>query len=148
LGDDSVGIRVARMLRRLALGKGVTILALPELDLSLIEAFEGARGVILVDALRSGKPPGTVSKYSVSAWEEPPVEIPALHGLRLKDVVGLANEAGLLGCPVIIIGVEPRNCRPGGRVSREVSAALPRAVNMVVDALDEFGPPNRGHSPG
>ena len=50
MGDDSVGIRVARMLRRLALGKGVTILALPELDLSLIEAFEGARGVILVDA--------------------------------------------------------------------------------------------------
>lgn len=126
---------VAERLTRLPLGKDVTVHSQPELNLSLIEKFEGASAVVLVDALRSGKPPGAISVYTISGRGDPPVELPSLHGLRLPDLVALAGESGLLSCRISVVGVEPKNCKPGKRISREIRSALPLMIDKIVAAL-------------
>lgn len=135
MGDDGIGIRVAKALLRRSIGKNVAVYACQGLDLSLIEKLEGASVVVLVDALRSGKPPGTVSRYSISSKDDLPVEIPSLHGLRLPDLLALANDAGLLACPMIVVGVEPKNFGPGRRMSRELKSSIPTVVDEVVASL-------------
>ena len=137
--DDGIGIRVAEELRHRSLGKDVNVYEYQQLDLSLIERLQGASKVLLVDALQSGKLPGTVSKYSIAGADGPPVQLPSLHGLRLGDLFALAGNAGLLDCPVTIVGVEPRDCRPGERMSLELEASLPSVVNEVVSELETQG---------
>ncbi len=133
--DDGVGIQVARELKQHDLGKGVLVYDYQEMDLSLLRYFQGASKVVVVDALKSGKPPGTISKYSIATREGPLLQLPSLHGLQLYDMFDLANQAGLLSCPVIIVGVEPKDCSVGEEMTEELMDALPRAVDEVIKEL-------------
>ena len=133
--DDAIGIHVAREVRQRNFGKEVRVYDYQEMDLSLLGYFQGASKLVVVDAFKSGKPPGTVSKYSIAPREEPLSQLPSLHSLQLFDIFDLASQAGLLSCPVIIIGVEPKDCSPGEEMSEELTAALPRAVGEVIKEL-------------
>lgn len=133
--DDGIGIRVARELMRHPPEKSIKIYVYRELDLSLIEGLQGASRVVVVDALQSGKPPGTVSKYSIASKEESQFQLPSLHGLGLSDLFALAKYAGLLSCPVTLVGVEPKDWRPGKRMNREVVASIPKVLAEVTQEL-------------
>ena len=64
--DDAVGVLVARALQERSLGGSIQIYEHQEADTSLLEYFEGAKKVIIVDALRAGRPPGSLTKYTIS----------------------------------------------------------------------------------
>jgi hydrogenase maturation protease len=133
--DDGIGIHVAREVRQRDLGTEVDVYDYQEMDLTLLGYFEGASKLVVVDALKSGNPPGTVSKYSIAPREDTLTQLPSLHGLQLFDLFDLAKQAGLLSCPVIIVGVEPKDCSPGEEMSEELADALPRAVDEVIKEL-------------
>ena len=135
--DDGVGLRVAQILKKGSLGRSVLVWPIPGLDLSLVEKLEGASAVVLVDALRAGKQPGSVSKHTITGRDSLPIELPSLHDLRLADLFALADDAGLLTCPVIVIGVEPKDIAPGRRLSPELEAALPGIVHEVTSTLEK-----------
>jgi Ni,Fe-hydrogenase maturation factor len=50
-------------------------------------------------------------------------------------MLDLANHAELFACPVFIVGVEPEDLSLGEGLSPSVSAALPLAVQAVLDEL-------------
>jgi hydrogenase maturation protease len=133
--DDGIGIHVAREVRQRDLGTEVDVYDYQEMDLTLLEYFQGASKIVVVDALKSGNPPGTVSKYLIAPREDTLTQLPSLHGLQLFDLFDLAQQAGLLSCPVIIVGVEPKDCSPGEEMSEELAEALPRAVDVVIKEL-------------
>jgi Ni,Fe-hydrogenase maturation factor len=51
--------------------------------------------------------------------------------MELHDLFDLASEAGLLTCPVTIIGVEPKDCRVGEGLSAELMSAVPSVIAEV-----------------
>jgi len=134
--DDGVGIQAAKELKRRDLGVGVHVFEYQTLELSLLWQFRGASKVIVVDAMRSGGTAGTVSTFAITPREGPLLEVPGLHALQLYDMFDLANQGGMLPCPVIIVGVEPADCNPGEGLTERVSAALPLVVETVVRELD------------
>ena len=109
------------------------------MDLTVIEELRGASGVIIVDSVRGGKEPGTVSKYAFTPQEGDLSELPSLHSLKLSDILDLAISSGILSCPVVIVGVEPKDDSMGIGLSPEVEAALPRAIEAVITELSEMG---------
>src|SRR4051794_10718200 len=62
--DDGAGLLVARELRKLV-AESVGIIECAGVDFELMDAWEGAELVILVDAMSSGADPGTV--YRIDA---------------------------------------------------------------------------------
>jgi hydrogenase maturation protease len=135
--DDGVGLLAAEELRRRELGPGVLVYEYHSLELSLLWQFRGASKIIIVDALRSGGSPGTVSTYTITPREGPLLELPSLHALQLYDMFDLANQSGMLPCPLTIIGVEPSACDPGEGLTEAVSAAIPQAVDAVLQELGD-----------
>jgi len=136
--DDGVGIQAAKELKRRDLGAGVHVFEYQTLELSLLWQFRGASKVIVVDAMRSGGTVGTVSTFAITPREGPLRSVPGLHALQLYDMFDLANQGGMLPCPVIIVGVEPADCSPGEGLTERVSAALPQVVEAVVRELDSM----------
>jgi hydrogenase maturation protease len=134
LKDDGIGIEVADELAG-SLGDGVLVRSYQSIDLTLLAQFEGASKVILVDALRSGGPPGAVSKYAITPNKKPLDSVSGLHSLELEDVFDLATQAGLLTCPLTIIGVEPKDVSPGEGMSDELTQAVPRVLSAIVDEV-------------
>jgi hydrogenase maturation protease len=135
MGDDGLGLRVAKALKEKELGESVSVQAYPELDLAIIGNIQDASKVIIVDAVRGGKEPGTVSKYTFARRSQDLAELPSLHGMELSDVLDIAVSSGILTCPVVIVGVEPKNDSPGTELSFEVESALPKAVEAVMKEL-------------
>ena len=131
LRDDGVGITVAKELQRRNLGEGTLVRAHQTFDLWLLSEFSGASRLIIVDAVRSGSAPGTITEYEVAPRPGPLSSLPGLHSLELHDLIDFASRMGLLSCPVTIIGVEPRDCEVGEGLSREVERTIPEVVALV-----------------
>lgn len=135
LGDDGIGIRVARALKEMNLREDVSVLEHAEMDLSIIEMFQGASKLIIIDSVKGGKKPGTVSQYTLTSRKGDLDRLSNLHSLKLTDIIDLAISAGTLTCPIIMIGVEPKNVSLGEGLSPEVERALPKAVEAVIREL-------------
>jgi hydrogenase maturation protease len=134
--DDGIGIHVAEWLKKCDLGRDVLVYDYQAVDLSLLWQFQGASRVIVVDALQSGLAPGTISRYRITEDGNPLARLPALHALQLYDMFDLASQAGLLSCPVIIIGVEPKDCSIGEGLTGEMQTALPKVIDEVIRELN------------
>jgi hydrogenase maturation protease len=134
--DDGVGLRVAQSLKKMELGENVVVQEYPEMDLTVIENFREASRVIVVDAVRGWKEPGTISKLAFVPRKSDLSELPSLHSLELSDVLDLASSAGILNCPVIVVGVEPKDDSLGNELTAEVEAALPKVIEAVIKELD------------
>lgn len=106
-------------------------------DLALIEAMEGCRKAVFVDAVVSGAPPGTLH---ILEWQ-PGVILPrgveraSSHGFGLREVLELAKTLDRLPEQVLICGIEVTSTEPGIGFTSEVAAAVPEAVDAMFQLL-------------
>lgn len=142
--DDAVGLQVAEELKRKKeeAGEafdGVSIQEYEEMDLSLLQEFKDASLLIIVDSVKSGTKPGTVSTLEVAEDSAEISGLPSLHELELADMVSLARKMGIVECPVLIVGIEPADLGLGEGLSKEVESAVPVAVRVIMAQLSGAG---------
>lgn len=137
--DDGVGPVVARDVAALRL-PGVTVVEHRE-PADLLDLWADREPVVVVDAVRSGAPPGTVHAVDVTAdgGVLPTGRRPSAagtHGVGLAEVVALARALGRLPGRLVVVGVEGVSSARGGPLTPAVAAAVPEAVRAVRDVLD------------
>jgi len=131
--DDGVGIAVARRLRE-RFPAGVTILEESGEGAALIQAWEGAAWVMLVDAVRSGAPPGTIQRLDART-----APVPAgffhysTHAFSVAEAVELARSLERLPPKLIVYGIEGENFDAGVGLS----SAVRQAVETVAEQAAE-----------
>lgn len=142
-GDDAVGPAVAAQV-----GVAVAALRIPGVEVvehedptALIALMDGHDLVVVVDAVRSGAPAGTVTVREVGHRGRPlgarPAPGPAgTHGLGLAMAVELARTLGRLPQRVLVVGVEAVGFEHGHPMSAPVLAAVPLAVGVVLEVLE------------
>ena len=129
--DDGAGIAVARRLRTL-FPTGVTILEESGAGAALIEAWQGATWVMLVDAVRSGASPGTIHRLAARAAPQPMGFFHySTHAFSVTEAVELARSLDQLPAHLVVYGIEGANFAAGVELSPEVE----RAVEAVVGRL-------------
>src|SRR5271157_6650837 len=132
-GDDGAGVAVARRLRAQFPG-GVTILEESGEGASLIQAWQGAAWVMLVDAVRSSAPPGTIHRLDARAEPMPTGFFNySTHAFSVAEAVELARSLDRLPPYLIVYGIEGENFAAGVGLS----AAVERAVEVVVERVAE-----------
>ncbi len=134
--DDGLGLAVAERLKQRNLGTNVTVEEHLEMDFTILENVRGASKIVVVDALKSGQKPGTVSKFTIAPRKGKLTALPSLHSLALTDVIDVALSSGIINSPVVIVGVEPNDDSMGEGLSPEIQSALPKAIQAVLDELD------------
>jgi hydrogenase maturation protease len=126
-GDDGVGVAVTHRLNPAGL--------VAHTPLELIDLWEGADEVFVVDAARSGAPPGTIHRIEVGREELPPgVLTGSTHTISVADVVALARTLGRLPRRLVIYGIEAGHLSHGETLSPEVEAAVGAVVAEVGSA--------------
>ena len=131
-GDDAVGLLVARRLKEDQLPQ-VEIVESRGTVTAVREAWEDAAGVIVVDAMVSGGPPGTIYRFDAHGAGVP-VELsrsPSSHGWGVAEALALGKVLQELPPCLIIYGIEGKNFGPGQEVSQEVAAAIPEAARRI-----------------
>ena len=132
-GDDGAGIAVARRLRAL-FSTGVTVLEESGEGAALIQAWQGATWVILVDAVRSGSPPGTIHRLDARVAPMPTGFFHySTHAFSVAEAVELARSLDQLPPHLIVYGIEGENFTAG----LKLSSAVEQAVEAVVERAAE-----------
>jgi len=127
--DDGAGPAVAE---RLADHPGLRTLVLPGEGSELIEAWSGQAHVIVVDAMRSGAPAGTIRHFDAVTQPLPAGEFPSLsHRFGLAEAVEMARILGRLPARLDIWGIEAGDAGQGPGLSPKVDAAVAEVVHFI-----------------
>jgi hydrogenase maturation protease len=151
-GDDMFGVEVARRLLELDLPPSVQVIETGIAGISLVqELLDGYDALLIIDAVERQRPPGTLVML------EPRVPDPSemsetdrreffadLHQADPSRGLMLAKALGCLPPRVLILGCEVGDCDELlVDLTPAVRAALPTAVEMVLQALRAWPAGNR-----
>ena len=126
-GDDGVGIAVARKLHD-TIATEVPVLEQSGEGTTLMDAWQGATCVILVDAVYSGGAPGTIHRIDTSAALLPASLFPcSTHAFGVADAIEIARALHQLPPTMIVYGIEG--------VSFDEVRGLTIEVQSAVDAV-------------
>lgn len=130
--DDGIGPKVIDRLRLDGeLPAAITLLDGGTLGLDLLPHLEGVERLIIVDAVETGAPPGTLVRL---AGEDVPVALETKlspHQMGLKDLLAVARLMDCLPPEVVLVGVQPGCLELGTELTPAVAAQLPELARMV-----------------
>ncbi|MCX7799342.1 MAG: hydrogenase maturation protease [Fimbriimonadales bacterium] len=134
-GDDAAGLLVARSLRD-RLPPSWRVMELDGEGTTLLEAWAGEDRAIVVDAVVTGSPTGTIHRFEA---HERPLPIDSFRGsshrFGLAEAVELGRALGLLPKSLIVFGIECGRWEVGSRPSPTVLEAVDRCVDRVLEEI-------------
>jgi hydrogenase maturation protease len=142
-GDDGAGPECARRLTAGGLPAGAIAIDAGTSGPDVVLSIRGANRVILVDACRSGRPPGSLIRLSAAELAEIPATGPLdIHAFRWNDAVRLSRAlAGADPGPAVSVWlVEGVDFAPGTGLSPPVEAAVSRLAAEIRAALEPAAP--------
>jgi hydrogenase maturation protease len=123
MGDEGVGVHVARALEKRTLPAGVECLDGGTGGFVLLEPLQNAGRIILVDAAADGNPAGTVTRTTPRFSRDYPPTLTA-HDIGVKDLLdAFYMQGGARDVVLYAITIDPRQS-----ISLELSAAGARAA--------------------
>lgn len=137
--DDAAGLLVARSLRG-RVPPGVAVLEQDGEPASLIAAWESADAVIIVDAVSSGAPPGTV--HEIDARSVPldrELFRHSTHSFGVAEAVGLAKALDKMPSIARVYGIEGHDFAAGAEPSPDVLEGVEKAIAAVMRGIAEMG---------
>lgn len=140
MADDGVGVRVVQQLQQeYCFPQCVTVMDGGTLGLDLLPALEGITNLIVVDAVETGAPPGTVVRL---AGEELPIALETKlspHQMGLKDLLAVARLMGNEPEEMVLVGIQPGSIEMDEYLTPEVECKLLLLCRNVLKELQEIG---------
>lgn len=135
-GDDAVGLVVARRLCAHA-GPWLEVREASGEATELMRLWEGRSRVVVVDAMRSGRPPGTIARFdALDGWHDTAGgRFASSHALGLPEAVALAKALDALPGSLVVLGVEGASFDAGAPMTPAVQAAAGQVVASVLADL-------------
>ncbi len=140
LSDEGLGVRIVeRLPLSYSLPPEVELIDGGTCGMEMLENLEGLDALIMIDAIRAGKPPGTPIRLADTAV---PVFFKTKlspHQIGLCDVLATLAMLGRAPKLTTILGLQPKSLALGMELSREVEASMPELLGMVVAELAMLG---------
>jgi hydrogenase maturation protease len=132
LGDDGLGIHAVRELGRADLPDTVDLMDAGTAFLDAVSEIGDVTKIVIIDAVRYGKKPGTVYRIPIDAGRRP-CDGACLHGFSVIDTMKLARSK--LPETVVLLGIEPETIDWTLEISDTVSKAMPLLIEAVLDEV-------------
>jgi hydrogenase maturation protease len=138
-GDDAAGLLVVRGLKKEDFPQ-VEIAESPGTGSALPDAWKGAIRVIIIDAVVTGGPPGTIYRFDVHELGAtlPVSHSSTTHGWGLSEALAMGKVFQNLPPVLIIYGIEGKNFGLGEALSPEVAAAIPEVTSRVTQEIQAW----------
>ena len=140
LGDDGVGpVALARLERDYRVPDEVRLAEGGTLGLALLGELTQAEHVILVDAVATDEPPGTLVRLEGEAVRDAVRDRLSVHQVGVADLLDAARLIGRYPASLVLLGVVPEAIGLGVGRSRAVEAAVSALVPVIVQEVKELG---------
>ena len=139
LQDDGAGIHALQYFQQHHADDSVRCLDAGTVGLALMDRLSNLHGLVAVDAMRLGKPPGTVT---VLEGEDMDRHLRNHHGsvheLGLSDILDALRLCGDLPAHRALVGIEPEQMDWGTEPTQTVAAAIPSATARIRDLVPDW----------
>jgi len=136
--DDAAGLVAARRLYEAARADVMLREASGE-GTALMDAWQGAEAVILIDAVRSGAPAGTIYRLDACAETVPLAWFRcSTHAFSVAEAIALARALNRLPPRLIVFAVEGERFDAGVGLSPGVERAVDELVRRGVEEIDRI----------
>lgn len=136
LQDDGAGIHALRHFESRNPDEEVECLDAGTVGLALMDRLSNLDGLVAVDAMRLGKPAGTIT---VLQGDEMDAHLRNHHGsvheLGLSDILDALRLCGDLPDNRALVGIEPELMDWGTEPTKKVAAAIPDAAERIRDLV-------------
>lgn len=142
LRDEGIGVHIVQQLSKYDLPDNVEVIDGGTSGLDVLLSEEGSYKLVVIDAIRTGKKPGTVYKTKYLAprlVREFPVGQSkiSLHQFNLLDALTVAEKMGCLPEEIVIIGVEPGEVDLGLGLTEKVTRSVPKVIDQVLEEIQD-----------
>ncbi len=138
LRDDAVGLCMLELVQERCAGlDGVEFIDGGTQGLALLGLLDGRRAVLVLDAIARGDAPGTIHLIDDPTNDRVPHANTA-HESSVSGLLGVAQLLGSVPLTFVVMGIEPQIVRTGIGLSDVVTAAVPKAVDIACDRLDQM----------
>ncbi|AYK15617.1 MAG: hydrogenase maturation protease [Methanosarcina flavescens] len=138
MGNDGIGLKVIEALHKTELKdlKDLDIEDAGVCGLDLLNLLEGARKVIIVDAILADSPPGTVHRIEGKDLLDgtEPHPLVSMHDLTITDVLKIGEQVQSLP-EVVAIGIEIGS--PVTEITQEISPNVLNGVDKAILLIKE-----------
>jgi hydrogenase maturation protease len=146
LKDEGVGIHVLHELEKKSLPPGVHLFEGGVAGIGLLDFFQGASKVLLIDAADMNRKPGTVLRFTPEDIRTQARELRfSAHEIGVGEVLELAKVLGQSPEEVLIIGIQPKEIDWGTELSPEVQASIPQVLQIIQEEIEAERDGQRDH---
>jgi len=137
LMDEGIGVHTINELETHDLPKSIEIYDGGTGGFKLIDLMHGAARVIFIDAVETGKAPGSVTIFS--AEDVHSIYNKKKYSLHDTDLMEIIKMAEMLGNPpmIEIVGIQPKTINYGTTLSKELAGSMSNIVNSVLKRIEE-----------
>jgi len=139
LQDDGAGIHALRHYESHHPSQDVECLDAGTVGLAMMDRLSNLDGLVAVDAMRLGKPPGTIT---VLQGEDMDAHLRNHHGsvheLGLSDILDALRLCDDLPSNRALVGIEPEGMDWGTEPTEKVAAAIPDAAKHIRDLVRDW----------
>ena len=141
MSDDGLGVHAAQRLRdRGELADDVEVIEGGTAGLLLLPNLADARRAIVIDAIDTGAPPGTLIRLAGEVWASICAVRMTPHDIGLADLLGAAQFADAWPEQLVLHGIQPACTTIGTELSAPVAAALDSLLDAVTTELSAWEP--------
>jgi len=138
LGDDGVGVHVVNEVKKRIKNPNITIDEAITGGMNLLDLILGYDKAIIIDAVKSEtSKKGTVKRIPIGDFNTMHSCNP--HDVSLIEAIEMAERLGETKIPkdIVIIGIIIKEipCEFGEKLSKDIAAAVPKAVEMTINEI-------------
>ncbi len=137
LSDEGAGIRVIEnLMENYNIPDTIEVTDGGTMGIELLPWIEGRSHIIIVDAVRSDNPPGSVLRIdNVPAFFRDRI---SPHQIGISDVLAMATITDGLSAEVILIGIEPESLSGWIDLSETVAAKIETMTDLVIAEIEKL----------
>lgn len=146
LKDEGVGVHVAEKLQKHNLPGNVEVIDGGTAGIDILLSQAGLDKLVVVDAMKGGKRPGTIYKLKLKADEkdrltqafsqEKQSKI-SLHQVSLLDALNTVEKINRAPEEIVIIGVEPGEVDCGLGLTERVKQKVPKVIREIFEEIKD-----------
>jgi len=146
LKDEGIGVHVVGQLQKQDLPGNVEVIDGGTAGLDILLSQNGPYKLVVIDAIKAGKEPGTIYKSRFKPKEKDrfmrvfnraETSQISLHQVGLLDALKAAEKMQCAPEQVVVIGVEPSEISPGLELTTQVRQSVPQVVKEVLKEIGD-----------
>jgi hydrogenase maturation protease len=140
LQDEGLGVRaLERLTDNYALPAEVEAVDGGTMGLDLLPYLEQVSDLLIMDAVQTGQPPGTLVRLEGEAIRAALSLKMSMHQVGLQELLAVSDLQGALPPRVVVWGMEPALLGWGLALSSHVAARMDNLVQAVAKELCDWG---------